>query len=959
MLLAAGLQPDNPGGAVVQRDVQILRDAANAIMIRLDFDGAERLLRAVRPESLPKAGAATYHLLHASIRVRQQKFEEVLVSCDAAQACQPDLPGSDYLRTVAFNKLRRGDAALKHARLAREWLGDDPIVCFEMGLALHGLRRFAEAAPNFRKVLDNHPSNQDAFVSLLRGLGPDVKNDDIAERFAKLTRPQDHFEVCAQDRWMSRDVTTLQALAEVMGKLEPRHADAKYYLALAHAEQQRIAPALESFRAAVELQEFAGRRDHYYAEFAKSIALHDHALEAYAKLPDRIRSFRALGEALKIYGRMDELRELLDLHRKNHAQDGYTYFFQAELHLRNEEFDHANRAFADGMAALKNLQPEARDLAMEDRFRDSRVRARYETGDVLGAYRDIGPQNATFQQLASSCWFDKKAKELGNLIEAHVKNDPNDPDLKRYTWRVKILDKRFDDAGKALKAALGGNPPNEQNRYLVDDFLFDMIDGGLLLEAYRQAPDPSAALDLLASELAGVSRTKDLATLLDEHRKRFPKDPMLQILTGQQAAAKQDWGKAAKDYSEGWQQLPEAKRLRWTHAYLFARVKEGQALKAYHESGKRPEHFRQLAAMVLQNKEIDLFERLLEAHRPQRANDSEFGAYEARLKVLRGKSAEAVQLLAGVLENRPLHDQRRIADSVLSDLSAFDVAAEAYRCVPDKLDAFAHMQWRYRNPERAKEYERLIAEHAKHHPDDPRLAIERAELHMLRNEFAKAEAQFLLAKTKGAQGPDLARFGLIRARIKLGKAADTYRELGASTIAFQDIANQCFALKDAAQLERVLVAHRAAFPALKSLLAWDVEIHWLKKDYEATVKAIQAGRTGLLKDPIRRWKMESYLVRSLVRLKKPTEAVREAETITKRKQGQQVLLALALTSTGDVPRVLAFLESKKGQPHFIDDCYYDEDLGPILRGNAYKELHTHFPPPPERKPPDRPFDDWD
>ena len=67
---------------------------------------------------------------------------------------------------------------------------------------------------------------------------------------------------------------------------------------------------------------------------------------------------------------------------------------------------------------------------------------------------------------------------------------------------------------------------------------------------------------------------------------------------------------------------------------------------AYQETGKRAEHFRKLANLLLVEKQIDGFEKLLEAHRLKRDADGEFDAYAARLLVLRGKSTEAADLLA-------------------------------------------------------------------------------------------------------------------------------------------------------------------------------------------------------------------------------------------------------------------------------------------------------------------------
>ena len=143
---------------------------------------------------------------------------------------------------------------------------------------------------------------------------------------------------------------------------------------------------------------------------------------------------------------------------------------------------------------------------------------------------------------------------------------------------------------------------------------------------------------------------------------------------------------------------------------------------------------------------------MLEAHRPQRGNDPNFDAYEARLKILLGKPVEAAALLAAAIKNRPHHEQARVSDDFVYDLADFAVAVDVYRCLADKRTGFSRMKFTYRKLERVKEFEGLIVEHAKHHPDDPTLVFERAELHMLRNEFAQAEKEYLLAKTK--EGPN-------------------------------------------------------------------------------------------------------------------------------------------------------------------------------------------------------------
>jgi len=252
----------------------------------------------------------------------------------------------------------------------------------------------------------------------------------------------------------------------------------------------------------------------------------------------------------------------------------------------------------------------------------------------------------------------------------------------------------------------------------------------------------------------------------------------------------------------------------------------------------------------------------------------------------------------------------------------------------------------------------LIAEHARQHPQDPSLNIERVELDLLQVKFAQAEEKFKLARRNNPRDFS-ARNGLVRARIKLGKAVETYHELKANTHAFFDIATQCMVVKDGVQLHQLLTAHRQAHPGDKNIGVWDVEVHWQKKDYEAAVKAIQANRS-LLKNPNWRWKCEGYLVRGLVRTKQSKEAIQEAEAIVHKSNGAPVLLALALASTGDVPRLLEFMESTKNQRFLVEDCYRDEDLGPLLRSDAFRAVQQRYPPPSPASFPSGGFDDpWD
>ena len=315
-------------------------------------------------------------------------------------------------------------------------------------------------------------------------------------------------------------------------------------------------------------------------------------------------------------------------------------------------------------------------------------------------------------------------------------------------------------------------------------FLIDMIDAEQAVEGYRRALDRTKAFELMVDDLLDQQKLSVLTEVMEEHRKQFPQDPLLSISAGEIAKAKSDWMKADQAYAAVWKNATMAQRQRWSYSRLFVRCKAGQALQAYRESMAKAQDFRMLADMVLADKQIELFAQLVEAHRPQRPNDPEFDAFDARLQILRGKPGDAAVLFKRCWENLPDADRPVVHDEFINSLANAGKGSklEAYACAPDKMTAFHQLVWRYRKPKNVRELERLIEEHTKHHPTDRRLLIERAELHLLRGDALQAEQGFLIAKDKGtAFDAGSARMGLLRARIRLGRVVPTFHELGRPT----------------------------------------------------------------------------------------------------------------------------------------------------------------------------------
>ncbi len=165
---------------------------------------------------------------------------------------------------------------------------------------------------------------------------------------------------------------------------------------------------------------------------------------------------------------------------------------------------------------------------------------------------------------------------------------------------------------------------------------------------------------------------------------------------------------------------------------------------------------------------------------------------------------------------------------------------------------------------------------------------------------------------------------------------------------FEDLAAMCIQEKNPAELESLIAAHRVAYADGGDLPVWNAELRWLKKDYEGVLTLLEANREEAFALPRNKTTYDNLLVRSLLKLDRIDEAVRQADLIGRRKLSNRVLVVLAHAATGDAKQTIA-ATAKLGPPRYLLwDCYHDEDLGPMLRGDAFREFRERFPEPRER-----------
>jgi tetratricopeptide (TPR) repeat protein len=396
-----------------------------------ETDRAERQLTAL-PAGLPGTIDAVRLALLASIRLGQNRAEECLQLLDQAEARNPDLPMAHALRAAACNQLGRFEDAVRHGRRHIELLGDDANTYEQIGIALERLSRHDEAADAYRKALDDVPDSPELLRTLCRLL-PGGQKKEIGERFARLKKPAEDFEVFADWFVDTKDRAALDVLLEVY-KAAPDDPVVAYYRALGRILAGEFGDADAGVRAAIpRLPD--DKRPSYVTRFLSAMTDAGRMLDGYRAAPDPVQAFRFLADELLETSdpkqNLDRLRELMAEHRKRQPDDVWLDYFEGEAQMAAKNYDAAEQAYAAGAA-------RASDDDTREMFRSARVYARVEGGKGLSAYAEIGPRKKTFDQLAQLFTAGNRTNELNELLAAHRANDPADADLPvwqaEYHW---------------------------------------------------------------------------------------------------------------------------------------------------------------------------------------------------------------------------------------------------------------------------------------------------------------------------------------------------------------------------------------------------------------------------------------------------------------------------------------------------------------------------------------------
>ncbi len=897
-------------------------------------------LDSIKSVPLPTNLEPARYLMRCMALLARKKPNEALEAVDRALALQPDLPGGDWDKGVCYLQLSQWDKALPLVEGYHKLFGDESSICQGMGLALRGNRRFAEAAAMYRKSLDLNPKNADSFLGLFDSCdGPGPWND-LGPRFLRLDNLRGNYDICAADSEERQYPTLLEPLALAMQKADPKFAPPDHHLSLMRAREGKSNEAVVLFKSSLAKQPNPELRKTYATKFLEAMATAGKTAEAYAAATDQREAFRILATTASNRYQTEALTRLIAAHRKTNPDDPLLPLYQGVVYVRQGQYELAEKSF---VAAL--LKPP--DEATLSAHRANRVLARYHTGKALSAYRDIGPQDETFRQLAALAYDDENDALLQSLLDAHTMKDAESVDVTQFACRLRIRQNRIDEAVALFKSLAKKPIAEEEQSEIHEQLLADFAACGQALAAYRADPEADTAFQMLAGYLLNDGHHNDLPRLIEAHRAVHPADPWLAYYQGELHVREEAWDKAALAFAEAWKNASKENRLtfRWHHVLALYRL--GQWAQAYEKLEPRNDTFAQLANLMLQDKKRADLEALCKAHQPHAADDPELLYYQSLALVLARKPAEAVVFLKKAMaKNKEEYRRQGYQRGFLLQIHEQGLTIEGYRLAPDREIAFSTLAPRLVTEKKEKELGALVTLHSAGRDVSPEDNFYLGEVFLLRGEIAKAESYFTQAVAK-ASPTNLWRYRnrLYAVRVKAKKALVTYQEIEHNSASFEQIAGLCVAEKDVAQLQALIEAHRKTNPDDSNLALRELDVLWLKNDYAGVVKALSEGGDATLRLPLYRWKTHDYLVRALVKLKRFDDASREADAHAKNRRENPVLLILAQAASGNVERTLAVLDRFKTQPWIVSNCYSDPDLGTILRSDAFRRVREKYPEP--------------
>ncbi|MBX9681969.1 MAG: hypothetical protein K2X38_24695 [Gemmataceae bacterium] len=367
-------------------------------------------------------------------------------------------------------------------------------------------------------------------------------------------------------------------------------------------------------------------------------------LPFYAKLPESILSdaFNLLGNDLAYGKKPDRLEALIAAHRKRMPNDLQIPRLEAAAAVRAKDHAKAAEKFLISLKAKEDPQ-----------IRNAYLIAAANSGKAADAFKSLKGTDRDFAILGRQLAQKKSWDELGRLFKEYAPKGSTDPVYLGLLARRQIAAKEWDIAEKTLakyKSKSNDSTVYDDSVYAITSAFFE---ADRPLDAYRLSPNRSIAFDIVARRLTTAKKPDELAKLLEQHAKNFPKDNRTRIYQAELKLLRNDPEGAIALLDNG----KRTGRM-FGLAYLEQNVvnraylQKGNVKEAYQKAGRNESAFRLLADECVRQKKADELERLIAVHRENDPADPDFRWREIQLHYLRNDHAAVLREADAFLKDR-------------------------------------------------------------------------------------------------------------------------------------------------------------------------------------------------------------------------------------------------------------------------------------------------------------------
>ncbi|MEQ8791059.1 MAG: hypothetical protein RIC55_32655 [Pirellulaceae bacterium] len=433
------------------------------------------------------------------------------------------LPGGVYGQALAREEFGQYLRVLESVDELEALLGDSPNVMYLRGRAYDALGRREEAAEQWMKLLDIHPSDDVAFSWLADALPPE-RTGELIDYIRRSEDPLATAKSLFDEYAYRADASVRRALVELISELAPDSLLLRRARAVELYNAEEYDQAAEMYLALYADDEDEDAKSTWLYEYLDCMMAAEKAYDGYLRAPEPEVAYDYLTGAYDEGDydiSDDEFARVLAAHREKHPDAAWLSYYEVDLLIRQQQYPLAEKL-------AKSRLPTIADEYEQSSLRERLAWVMAKQDKHLKAYADMQRSDVAFQAVADLCVADKKPQILRDLALERRKDAPGDPWVPFYEALACQLEQDHDLALRFLKIAEQVNVEDEALSSRCRRTRVELaLEAGNLVTQFQQLEDRDDEFAGIAARLLAERRLEELGKLLQFQRSTRSVSPSL------------------------------------------------------------------------------------------------------------------------------------------------------------------------------------------------------------------------------------------------------------------------------------------------------------------------------------------------------------------------------------------------------------------------------------------------